>query len=71
MNANRESLADEFAENGLYDVAEYLREHGIERTREWIDGVIVESRMNDDPEGWRLGNLEVARDELATACASS
>lgn len=57
-------LADEFAENGLGDVADHLREHGVRATREWINGVIADARENDDPEGWRLGNLETARDRL-------
>lgn len=58
-------LADEFAENGLSDVAEHLREHGTEATVQWLDGQIADARENDDPEGWRLGNLEVAKDRLA------
>lgn len=61
-------LADEFAENGLYDAAEYLREHGVEATREWIEGAIEEAREDDrlyhHGEGWTLPNLEVARDRL-------
>lgn len=59
-----ESLADEFTENGLEDVAEHLREHGATATVEWLDGQIADARENDDPEGWRLGNLEVAKDRL-------
>jgi hypothetical protein len=61
-------LADEFAENGLHDVAEYLREHGVADTRVWIEGRIAEAREEDRlyhrGEGWELGNLEVARDLL-------
>lgn len=57
-------LAEEFEENGLNDVADYLRTHGVAATRVWIGGEIAEAAANDDPEGWRLGNLEVARDRL-------
>ena len=57
-------LADEFEENGLPDVAEYLREHGAGATWEWLSEQAAEAKANDDPEGWRLGNLEVARGRL-------
>lgn len=64
-----QDLADEFAENGLDDVAEHLREHGVAETREWIDGRIAEAREEDrryhHGEGFELHNLEVARDRLA------
>lgn len=60
-------LAEEFAENGLYDVADYLREHGPAATRDWLDSEIAEAKAHDDPEGWRLGNLQVARDRLTNA----
>lgn len=63
----RIDMAEEFEENGLSDVAEHLLEHGVAATRLWIDGVIAEAAENDDPEGWRLGNLEVARDYLENA----
>jgi hypothetical protein len=66
-NELNSDLADELIENGLDDVAEYLLANGVEATREWIDGAISESRANDDPEGWRLHNLEVARDRLGDA----
>ncbi len=59
-----DELVEEFAENGLDDVAEHLQANGVTATREWIDGEIDDARANDDPEGWRLGNLEVARDRL-------
>lgn len=65
--ARHEDMAAEFTENGLDDVAEHLREHGLAATRRWIDGEIAEAAENDDPEGWRLGNLEVARDRLVYA----
>lgn len=67
MNCPNCDLADEFTENGLEDVADYLRANGLAATREWIDSAIAESRRNDDPEGWRLGNLEVAKDRLRDA----
>jgi hypothetical protein len=64
-----DDLADEFAENGLYDVAEYLRANGRAATREWLPGRIEEAREDDRQyhhgEGFELGNLEVARDRLA------
>jgi hypothetical protein len=58
-----EELAEEFTENGMSDVAEYLTERGVRETRKWLDAIIA---LEDDPEGWRLGNLEVARERLAT-----
>lgn len=62
-----EPLADEFTENGLEDVADRLRSHGLKGTLDWIGGVIDDARENDDPEGWRLGNLEVAKQKLQDA----
>ena len=60
-----EALMDEFIENGLEDVAEHLAEHGFAETRTWLDNMIANPDPWDaDPEGWRLGNLEVARDRL-------
>jgi len=58
------SLADEFEENGLSDAAAHLRSHGRSATLAWIDGAIREAKENDDPEGWRFGNLEVAKQKL-------
>jgi hypothetical protein len=57
-------LAAEFEENGLSDLAEQLRECGTAGAREWLEDEIAEARANDDPEGWRLGNLEIARERL-------
>lgn len=56
-----EALADEFAENGMTDAADYLREHGRAATLKWLSAEIADE---DDMEGWRRGNLEVARDRL-------
>lgn len=66
IELSTDEMAAEFQENGLDDVADYLRAHGAVATRRWIDSVIAEAAENDDPEGWRLGNLEVARDRLDT-----
>jgi hypothetical protein len=64
-----EELADEFEENALNDLADYLREHGVAATREYVAAEIVKVRAGDDPwdpEGESLGNLEVAQDRLAS-----
>lgn len=67
-------LADEFEENGLYDLAEFVREHGIESAKVWIDNVamvraIEEDRLWHHGEGYELHNLSVARDMLNDATA--
>ena len=63
-----EQMADEWAENGLYYAAEYLREHGVDATRLWIDGAIAdeedEDRLYHYGEGWVLENMKVAREML-------
>lgn len=64
MDSTITDLAAEFVENGLDDVAEHLLTNGLLETRYWIDSVIAEAKNDDDPEGWILGNLEVARDRM-------
>lgn len=64
-----QEIADEFAENGLYDAAEYLREHGAEATVRWIDSEAMPKAIEEDQqwhhgEGFELHNLQVARDRL-------
>lgn len=67
-------LADEFAENGLYEAADYLREHGVEATLAWIDNeampkAIEEDRLWHHGEGFELHNLTVARERLVEEVA--
>lgn len=57
-----DELADEFSENGLDDVAEILRRDGFAPARAYVAQEIADNE--DDHEGWRLHNLEVARDHL-------
>jgi len=62
-------LADEFAENGLGDLADYLRANGLAATRRWLDETAIPQAREEDRElhrgeGFELGNLEVARETL-------
>ena len=71
----RTDIAERFAEEGLGDLASYVRKHGPVRAIGYCDAEIARATTEDElyhhGEGWELHNLEAARDELRAAARKS
>lgn len=67
-----EELAEELEENGLGDLADYLRRRGLEEARRWLEEEELPRARTEDRElhhgeGFELGNLETALERLEAA----